>query len=43
MKNNEGLKPKEMTKESSIKKLLQGKNYFFHILDINSITKYIIK
>ena len=26
MKNNEGLKPKEMTKEPSIKKLIQGLN-----------------
>lgn len=30
MKNNEGLKPKEMTKDASIKKLLQGlkRKYF---------------
>jgi hypothetical protein len=29
MKNNEGLKPKEMTKDASIKKLLQGLKHFF--------------
>jgi hypothetical protein len=36
MKNNEGLKPKEMTKDPSIKKLLQGKNYFIFILLISA-------
>jgi hypothetical protein len=31
MKNNEGLKPKELTVDASIKKLLQG-NLLFHFL-----------